>query len=484
MRLVGAAVIVVSSGCLDRLGLPDAVPGGESLSALEENMRPGTSAWDGPGAPDSVISGFGLPFSLSSGDTLHVFLSARRTPLSISVYRLGWYGGAGGRLIERHMGVHAAEQGPCSPLAPGPLVCDWSETDRFVVDGRWVPGVYVARFADSLGRARAFQFVVRAKQPAAFVVVLPFATYQAYNPWGGANLYRGAGASVADSYAHRAVQVSFARPYADPVYQNAFLAVDYLLVRWLEQHAYDVSYVTDYDFHLGRGADPQVAWLFAGHFEYWTWPMWLRANASRARGISLGFLGGNDIDWVIRYESAAVNRLDVPVVTCYRDVSLDPDGAIPGQATVRFRSPPNNTPENSLVGVMTSYRGVLRTYPVDLVVADGADPLFAGTGLSTGDHIPRVAGWEADRIVDNGLTPAGIRTLFESPYVPLGDSVPSGVMQATIYTSPVSGAVVFAAGEPGFAWGLSTYRRWVMRPAIDRLLQNVLQAFLAAPGHH
>src|SRR5215813_13910080 len=49
-----------------------------------------------------------------------------------------------------------------------------------------------------------------------------------------------------------AVPVSYARPLSDPDFQSNFVGIDYLLVRWLERHAYDVSYITDYDFHLGR----------------------------------------------------------------------------------------------------------------------------------------------------------------------------------------------------------------------------------------
>ncbi len=112
------------------------------------------------------------------------------------------------------------------------------------------------------------------------------------------------------------MKVSFARPLGEYVVRDIFLGIDYLLIRWLEETGYDVAYLTDSDYHLGRGPDPQVAWLFAGHSEYWSWPMWLRATAARDRGISLGFLGGNDIYWLIRYETVSVNRMDAPVGRC------------------------------------------------------------------------------------------------------------------------------------------------------------------------
>jgi hypothetical protein len=480
IRLAANVAAVVACACLDPLGSTAKLPAGASLAIREENLRSGSTAWDvADDASDSTISGYVLPISLQQEDTLHIFVTAKRPPLSIAIYRLGWYNNAGGRLVSKHADVHASDQIACSPPVPGPSVCTWSETDRLVIGPEWVPGVYLARFTDSIGRTSAFPFVVRSDRVAAFAVVLSFATYEAYNQMGGASLYGGPGATQQESYANRAVKVSFARPLNAWVVQNDFLGVDYMLVRWLEQNAYDVNYITDYDFHLGGGVDPKSAWLFAGHSEYWTWPMWLRANAARDQGINLGFLGGNDIYWVSRFETVPVNGLDAPVLVCYRDATRDPQGSTPGLATVLFRSPPNNAPENSLVGVMSSFPELVRGSPIDLVVADGSDPLMAGTGLTTGEHIPRVAGWEADRIVDNGLTPPGIRTLFESPYVSAQDTGTTGVMQSTVYRWPASGALVFASGEPGFAWGLETFRDRVARPPLERLLQNVLQAFIA-----
>jgi hypothetical protein len=482
---VSLGVGALICACLDSLGAPDARSPGKSTVIWNENLQPGSTAWDrGPVGADSEISGFGQPFSLQDGDTLHLFVSARRGPVSIKIYRLGWYEGAGGLQVVSHSGLSTRVQDPCTAPLPGPSVCNWSETDRFLVDS-WLPGLYIARFADALGRARLFPFVVRSSRPAAFTVVLPFATYQAYNQWGGSSLYSGPGATRQESYANRAVKVSFARPFSNAIIQGPFLGLDYMLVRWLEENAYDVNYITDFDFDNGIGADPQVSGLlFAGHSEYWTWPMWLRANTGRDQGINLAFLGGNDIYWLSRFESVRVNGLDAPVLVCYRDTTRDPLGTTPGQSTVQFRFPPNNTPENSLVGVMSSPPILVRGTPIDLVVANGSDPLMAGTGLTTGDHIPRVAGGEGDRTVDNGVAPPGIRVLFQSPYVSALDSVTPGVMQSTVYRWQPSGALVFASGETGFAWGLTTYRNWVARPALQQLLKNLLQAFMVArnPG--
>ncbi len=482
LQITLGVAITVAAACLDSPAGPQLRRPGRSLLVEEENLRPGSPDWDAGlyEGVDSTIAGYGLPFSVRAGDTLHVFVSAKHGPGSVSIYRLGWYDGVGARRIAWHVGLPMPAQPPCTAPLPGPSVCPWAETDAFVVTPQWPPGLYLARLSDSLGRASAFPFVVRSDKPAAFHVVLPFATYQAYNAWDGTNLYRGPGTTAQDAHANRAVAVSFARPWTVLTLRGVVLGVDYLLVRWLEENAYDADYMTDYDFHVGRGPDPRFAWLFAGHSEYWTWPMWLRANAARDRGINLGFLGGNDIYWVARYESASLNGRNVPVVVCYRDASRDPEGSIPGLATVLFRLPPNNTPENALLGVMSADHSVMRSSPVDLVVKDGAHPLFAGTGLRTGDRIPHVAGWEADRIVQNGATPLGTQVLFQGSFIPMGDTMPTGLMQAAVYTWLPSGAVVFASGQPGFAWGLSTYRQFTGRPPLQRFLSNLLDSFVAA----
>jgi hypothetical protein len=478
------ATALVGAACVDPAGGPVLSGPGTSLAVAEENLRAGFVGWDTElhNSPDSLIAGYGLPHSVRGGDTLRLFVTAKRAPVRTAIYRLGWYNGVGARLMAEHRGLRIVSDGVCAPAAPGPGECSWPETDRFVIDRAWPPGLYLARFADSLGRTSAFPFVVRSERRTAFVVVLPFATYHAYNDWGGASLYHGAGVTPAEAYANRAVRVAFARPFTQKVLRGPILRLDYLLVRWLERNAYDVGYVSDYDFDLGRGPEPEVAWLFAGHSEYWTWPMWLHANAARDQGHSLGFLGGNDVYWVIRFEHVAVNDLATPVVVCYRDAARDPLGGTPGLATVRFAAPPNNTPENALVGVMHARYSIVKSGPVDLVVTDGADPLLAGTGLKTGDHIPRVAGWETDHLVANGATPPGIRVLFDAHYVAIGDTAVSGLLQSTVYTWPASGAMVYAAAHPGFAWGLSTYRGFTARPPLEQFLRNLLRAFVAAHG--
>jgi len=122
-------------------------------------------------------------------------------------------------------------------------VCDWNASGEFVAARDWTPGVYLATFTDSSGRRSGYPFVLRSEQANGYLVVLPFSTYEAYNDWGGASLYTGP-AGV------RGHAVSFARPLAHWDLWRSFLALDYLLIRWLEQQGYNAAYVTDFDFFV------------------------------------------------------------------------------------------------------------------------------------------------------------------------------------------------------------------------------------------
>src|SRR6266567_1979761 len=94
---IGIAAVVTLCACLDTSGTPEAFPLGKSLDMWAENQGPASADWDYGkyGAPDSLLGGYGLPISLHQGDTLHVFVMARRPPLTTAVYRLGWYDGDG-----------------------------------------------------------------------------------------------------------------------------------------------------------------------------------------------------------------------------------------------------------------------------------------------------------------------------------------------------------------------------------------------------
>src|SRR5690349_13527826 len=100
---LAASAAVSVCACLDTSSAPELDLPGKSAAIWSENQKPPSSGWDygpnGAANSDSMLGGYGLPFSLRSGDTLHLFVMARRPPLSTAIYRLGWYGGDGARLV-------------------------------------------------------------------------------------------------------------------------------------------------------------------------------------------------------------------------------------------------------------------------------------------------------------------------------------------------------------------------------------------------
>ena len=68
---------------------------------LRENARAGTPGWWAGAAGCAAAEGYLSAASVAPGEraTLHV-ASATRT-VDVAWYRLGWYGGAGGRLVRR-----------------------------------------------------------------------------------------------------------------------------------------------------------------------------------------------------------------------------------------------------------------------------------------------------------------------------------------------------------------------------------------------
>ena len=115
--------------------------------------------------------------------------------------------------------------------------------------GQRVSGVgCLPRQADRLdGQETAVVFTVRDDSShSKLLYVLPDASYQAYNTFGGKSLYFGTEGGNTVAGTSRAVKVSFNRPLAQAGrQQNWFFGPDFDLLQWLEKQGYDVSYTDD-----------------------------------------------------------------------------------------------------------------------------------------------------------------------------------------------------------------------------------------------
>jgi len=410
-----------------------------------ENARAGTTAWQ-----RTLYTGVQLyadQIGALPGDAVGVHVQSDYR-YRLRVYRLGWYGGDGARLMACVPSCVTDEapvtQRNDAASAGSPQRAGWTTTDVVQTAADWPSGYYLIEAeltsGSVAGRIATTYLVLRRPldQPQSQILVqVPVNTWEAYNAWGGHSLYNfsPAGASI---------RVSFDRPFDNQASSPLWWEIQ--TVRFLEREGYDVSYQTDVD----TDADPTSLLrhrlvIVNGHDEYWTVAMRDGFDAAVATGTNLAFMGSNDAYWNIRYED------DRHTILTYKSLyDPNPDTT---QKTAMFRE--IGRPECLLLGV--EHYGIIRETAGGLdyvVTAPGAaDPWLAGTGLSAGDTIAGVVGREHDTVSGYpGCQHPGEVTLFH--YDGSQDGIPA---DATRYTAP-SGARVFATGAQEFSLALDGYR--------------------------
>ncbi len=471
---------------------------------VAENCRPGTPGWRLARA-DGRIEGFFTRTSVQRGQELVLKLRTADPQYHVEVYRTGYYDDVGARLVARTKPRRAPRQPAPHADARTGLVSasNWTASERFDTS-QWPSGVYLAKLVSSGGSDDHAIVVVRDDTRASDVLyLLSDTTYQAYNYWGGFSLYAGEDEP-------RAVRVAFDRPYSNSSHDQAdwYLRAEHGLVKWLEAQGYDVTYAGALDVHLhaSAGLGARRVWISGGHNEYWSQRMRDAHEAMLDGGTHLAVMAANTAYWRVRMEPDPWSDEPDRVMVCYKDgeVSLttlgegpvrDPDGP-----TGLWRDPNGaNQPENALYGVM--YLGQNLTHYSSLVVPgrDASDPLWAHAGLGRGADTVigrELVGWEWDGVVDNGLTPAGLRHLADTPVNgqlmdARGRPGDGDAVSSAAFHTRASGAHVFATGSILFSWGLDADGRRVYDPGkpqgepdrrIRQLMTNVLARMDARPG--
>ncbi len=405
------------------------------------------------------MEGYADPASVAPGDVLrlHVRAPAGVSRVDVQVFRLGWYGGAGGRLVATMRRIKVDRQPePWRDPATGLVEPRWSAALAVAVPASWTSGLYMAVLAAGAVRRWA-PFVVREGLPSApILVVSAVATAHAYNTWGGASLYSAVGQAAAGG-ARRASAVSLARPLAAERGSGTVLRWEYPFARWAERAGFDVAYAADIDLELHpESLIGRRLVVLVGHPEYWSVPMRQAVEGALAAGTNLAFLAANAVYWRIRVDagSGGPGR----TIVCYKDAGRDPLAATdPARATVRWRDDPAADPESRLIGQEYAH---ICSPASDFVVADPGHWVFEGTGLGAGDRLAGLVGPEYDSVDISSDVPAGLAVLARSPVVARtgqesgGLAIPGAPAQtATFYVAP-SGASVFSAGTIQWSWGL------------------------------
>lgn len=481
-QVLGLAAAVAFSGT--RTGVASAADlGSGCFDVRRENLRPGAADWRITHAgPARAVEGYADRSSVLCGERVVLRVSTRAPSFTVSAYRMGWYGGARARLVWR------------SPVVPGRLQqtarvdpatrmpwAEWTPTVQVDTAG-WPEGSYLLRL-DAVGGERAQRFVpVTVRSPSAagrVVFVNAVATWQAYNRWGGADLYKG----PTGKKRSRSLAASFDRPYQNGQGAGLFLSYEAPLLALAERMGVPLAYATGIDVAresaLLCGA---VALLSPGHDEYWSPEHRRHVAAARDAGMNLAVFGANCCYRRVRFTDSAVGT--DRIVVCYKDDYAQDPGFRRGlPPTNDFRRRPSPEPESSLLGVI--YDG----YPVDApyVVTRPDHWLLTGTGALAGESLAHLVGVEYDRVDLRYPTPRPIEILAHSPVVCKGR--PS--YADTVYASLPSGAGLFAAGtmrwveslEAHGPGGKANHGLDGRAGAFTRTVtENVLRAFAAGPA--
>lgn len=470
----------------------------DSKTIVRENQKPGTRDWMlQKTAVDPKtkyrcpwIEGYCSRTSVAPGESINIFVSTNpASAFHIEIYRMGYYGGAGGRKV--------AELGPFrGTIQPDPPIgkkrlreCKWEPATSLQIPHDWVSGVYLGKLTAERGGWQSYViFIVRDSRRADLLFQCSDTTWQAYNRWpsqfalyddGKMQWYWGPG-----------VDIGFDRPYGKycqildaPLSTGSgeFFLWEFPFVYWTEQQGYDVSYVSNLDTH--SRADELLrakGFISIGHDEYYSIEMYNNLQHAISRGLNVGFFSGDAVCGRIDprpSSSGALNRIfsriDFFGPRTEADVKRLPTmGLLPHVS-------PN---ANQLIGARTV---APMTGGADWVCSMPDHWIFEGTGMKQGDSIPGLVGWEwhGDPAQIEGLEIISTGKTQSEP-----GKLNGGVYTATTYPGP-KGNVVFNASTCWWADGLSEPPGYV-RPSVytspqgvdkrvQKITANVLNRFLA-----
>jgi len=469
-------------------------PAGYTNPIPAENALAGDPSWAltrGDGAPSGSgaarrivhLEAYADRVSAKAGDTVQVMASIPASmggPMAVrwTLYRLGWYGGAGARKLAEGTAT-AGPQPACPPDATTGLIqCRWSPTFTVAVPQDAVSGLYLVRILreEPFAYGTYVPLVVRDDRMSDLYFQASVTTYQAYNRWMGESLYD----DQLGLPSRFAVKVSFDRPYIHDYGAGHVLRYEAHMASYLERNGYDVSYTTNLDVTREGLASlrRRGAFLSVGHDEYWDGRERDAVEGARDAGTHVFFFGANAAYWKVRLESPGADG-NARLMTCYKmRPQTDPLASDPVLRTGRYRDDPIDRDEESLVGTMYEEQVL---FGQAWVVQNAASFVYQGTGFNEGDSVPGLVGYEYDRRFEND-TPGPATVVAHSPVVDIYNR--PGGSDAVVYRAP-SGALVFGAGSIYFPLGLDDFATGPWRgqrdPRMERLVANLFNAALQLP---
>lgn len=459
-----------------------------------ENQNTGSTGWQFSNRSNTAIQAYCDKASYNTGDTVTFYASTQTggTGYSIAIYRLGWYGGNGGRLITTLSGLTGQAQGywDGTTLQNCPTVytdstthlieTGWSSSTTWTVPGTAVTGIYLAMFTDANTAQTACGFVVKGNTTADYVVVRPACSDAAYNDWGGWSLYTNPGTGV---------KVSILRPNVKGGGAAGILTFEIPAIHWFEAQGYNLSYITDIDCYTNASQlSNYSAILILGHNEYWTKQYRDGMETAIAAGVGAAFLGANASYWQCRIENDHTGTIPNVTVVCYKvstnggTLSNDPQYGVNNTlVTAQWRDSILHRPENTMIGIM--YSSVTSGSNAAWTVDSGAGSIsyLAGTGLSaSSSYGSDLVGYEWDKQQAGG--PSNLQVIGTSTIT--GGTISPDTSNTTCYIAS-GGALVFGSGSVAWTWALDTFRYTggapgsvAVVPQMQALMTNIMTALI------
>lgn len=479
-------------------GSPARAGEGERNRIVLENRHPGNGGWQLPWSGYTVsddinlqIKGYAGAESAAPGGTVPLKVTvAPAASYTVDVFRLGYYQGLGGRLIE-HLGPFSGAPQPKCGIDQNTLmnVCAWSTSLALHVPETWISGVYVAVLSSASKYQSLVPFwVVEEKRRSDMLFISSLNTYEAYNdfpydplspsglPQTGHSLYDFSSAGNMP-----AVKVTFDRPFSSQ-YGNpgdgGIYDFEPELIAFIERSGYDVTYAIEpvIDAEPGLLARHKVV-VVGGHAEYQTMANYNGLIGARDSGVGLAFISGNEIYWQVRYEANA--GVDRRIVVGYKTTRPDPVHD-PRLRTIQWRQ--LGRPEQRLIGVQLPDNGFMNWGGQPWVPQNTNHWAFAGTGLQSGVPVKaEISGYEIDAYDPSVGKPDGTdyTLLSASPFVNFQHHMYT--QNSSIYRSR-AGNWVWASGSMDWSWGLSpggtNHGHNNVRPCLQVMTRNILDRMI------
>ncbi len=466
----------------------------------QENLATGSPDWQltrvrldkNLGFRSPWIEGYCSKQSVAAGESIDIMVSTDPPQrFQIEIFRTGYYGGRGARLMTTLGPFSGVKQPTPLPGEKNLHECRWTPTTTITIPDNWVSGVYLGRLSlieddPAVSYWQSYVvFIVRDNRPADILVQCSDNTWQAYNQWpGNFSVYthpKGNQGPWAD--------VSFDRPYAKypQIYENPqsigsgeWLCFEFPLSYWLEQQGYDVTYCSNSDMLSPERALKCKAFLSVGHDEYWDIRQYESVVKLRDEGVNLLFFSGNSVCWVTPFRDSSDGR---PNRIMFRG---GPYGGSHAHAVLRetLNGPfPHRGPDE---GYLIGARNV---EPVngggDWICTKPDHWIFEGTGMKKGDRIPGLVGWEYHG--DPATDIPGLEIVGEGTAL-VGGTTPQR-WTATIYPGPKKNFVFNAStifwcqdlsSPPGHMLPWSHWSRpHGPDPRVQRITHNLLRRALS-----